>query len=140
MDNCFTGWRDQSRQMSEKDVLYTLPARPVTKCAFARWRIILSSSLDIVTSSHLFWSVQTCFLQREVFVVLQRTLSFFGQKRGTCGHVMTLFDSHKQCARCREKGVGDDPCVKKMDCQICKAFTPVQIQQLSTPTYKSRKE
>ena len=63
-----------------------------------------------------------------------------GQKRGTCGHIMALFDNHKKCARCREKGVGDDPCVKKLDCQICKAFTPAQIQQLSTPTYQSRKE
>ena len=63
-----------------------------------------------------------------------------GQKIGTCGHVMALFDSHKKCARCREKGVGDDPCVKKLNCQICKGFTPMQIQQLATPTYKSRKE
>ena len=53
---------------------------------------------------------------------------------------MALFDSHKKCARCREKGVGDDPCVKKLDCQICKVFTPSQVQQLATPTYKSRKE
>ena len=35
--------------------------------------------------------------------------------------------------------MGDDPCVKKLDCQICKAFTPSQILQLSTPTYKVRK-
>ena len=63
-----------------------------------------------------------------------------GQKQGSCGHVMALSDSHKKCARCRDKGVGDDPCVKKLDCQICKAFTPAQIQQLATPTYKSRKE
>ena len=63
-----------------------------------------------------------------------------GQKRGTCRHVMALFDSHKKCARCREKGVGDDPCVKKLECQICKGFTPAQVQQLATPTYKSRKE
>ena len=35
-----------------------------------------------------------------------------GQKRGSCGHVMALFDNHKKCARCRDKGVGDDPCVK----------------------------
>ena len=53
---------------------------------------------------------------------------------------MALFDSHKKFVRCREKGVDDDPCVKKLDCQICKAFTPAQIQQLSTSTYKSRKE
>ena len=29
--------------------------------------------------------------------------------------------------------------LKKHDCQICKAFTPAQVQ-LATPTYKSRKE
>ena len=63
-----------------------------------------------------------------------------GQKRGSCGHVMALFDNHKKCARCCEKGVGDDPCVKKQDCQICKAFMPSQIIQLATPTYKARKE
>ena len=63
-----------------------------------------------------------------------------GQKLGSCGHVMALFDNHKKCARCREKGVGDDPCVKKLDCQVCKAFTPAQVRQLATPTYKSRRE
>ena len=36
--------------------------------------------------------------------------------------------------------MGDDPCVKKQVCQICKAFTPSQILQLATPTYKTRKE
>ena len=41
MDNCFTDRRDQSRQTPEKDVLYILPAGPVTECAFARWRIVL---------------------------------------------------------------------------------------------------
>ena len=53
---------------------------------------------------------------------------------------MALFNNHQKCARCRDKGVGDDPCVKKLDCQICKAFTPAQIHQLATPTYKVRKE
>ena len=61
-------------------------------------------------------------------------MSFPGQKRGTCGHVMA------SSPRCREKGVGEDPCVKKLECQICKGFTPAQVQQLATPTYKSRKE
>ena len=54
MDNCFTGQRDQSRQTTEKAVLYIIPAGPVTECAFARWRSVLLSSLDILTSSHLF--------------------------------------------------------------------------------------
>ena len=35
--------------------------------------------------------------------------------------------------------VGDNPCVK-IDCQICKVFTPAQVQQRATSTYKSRKE
>ena len=59
-----------------------------------------------------------------------------GQKQGSCGHVMALFDNHKKCVLCREKGVGDDPCVKKQDCQICKVFTPYQIIQLANSTYK----
>ena len=62
-----------------------------------------------------------------------------GQKRGTYGHVMAVFDGHLKCARCRDKGDGDDPCILKKACPICKVFTPEQIQQLSTPTYKDRK-
>ena len=62
-----------------------------------------------------------------------------GQKRGSCGHVMVIFDGHLKCARCRDKGVGEDNCVLKKDCPICKAFTPEQIQQLATPTYRDRK-
>ena len=50
-----------------------------------------------------------------------------GQKRGPCGHVMALFDGHMKCARCRDKGVGDDPGLKK-DCPICNSFTPEQAQ------------
>ena len=30
-----------------------------------------------------------------------------GQKRGSCGHVLALFDSHSKYARCREKGIGE---------------------------------
>ena len=111
-----------------------------------------------VIASFLFgaWSVQTCFTEKKYFRVFSTNcelnklyfiqplftpiMSSPGQKRGTCGHIMALFDSHKKFTICREKGMGDDPCVKKMDCQICKVFKPVQIQQLSTPTYKSRKE
>ena len=35
-----------------------------------------------------------------------------GQKKGACGHIMASFDKHSRCARCREKGQGDDPCVQ----------------------------
>ena len=40
-----------------------------------------------------------------------------GQRRGSCGHIMAAFDLHKKCARCRDKGIGDDPCVK--DSVVC---------------------
>ena len=62
-----------------------------------------------------------------------------GQKKGTCGHIMALFDGHLKCARCRNKGVGDDLCILKHDCPICKAFIPEQILQLAIPTYRERK-
>ena len=62
-----------------------------------------------------------------------------GQKRGTCGHVMAIFDGHLKGATCRDEGVEEDNCVLKKDCPICKAFTPEQIQQLATPTYRDRK-
>ena len=81
MDNCFTGRHDRTRQTPEKDVLYILPAGPVTECAFARWRIVLpflSRQSDVIASfSFVAESVQTCFVQRNVFEVLQRTLSFY---------------------------------------------------------------
>ena len=76
----------------------------------------------------------SCFLLvRSISTTLLIIMSSPGQKRGSCGHVMALFDNHQKCG-------GDDPCVKKLDCQICKAFTPAQIHQLATPTYKARKE
>ena len=63
-----------------------------------------------------------------------------GQRRGSCGHAMAGFDSHSNCAQCRDKGLGDDPCVLKKECLICKGFTPEQVLQLATPTYKDRKD
>ena len=81
MDNCFTGRRDRSRQTSEKDVLYILPAGPVTECAFVRWRIVLHilfTPLDVIASFS--FGAKECaedFLQRYVFEVLQRTLPSF---------------------------------------------------------------
>ena len=63
-----------------------------------------------------------------------------GQRRGACGHAMAGFNSHSKCAHCRDKGLGDDPCVQKKECDICRGFTPEQILQLATPTYRDRKE
>ena len=67
-------------------------------------------------------------------------MSSSGQRRGSCGHAMAGFDSHSKCARCRDKGVGNDPCVLKKECDVSKGFTPEQILQLATPAYRDRKE
>ena len=54
MDNCFTGRRDQSRQTPEKDVLYIIPAGPVSSVYLLGGASILASCPDRVTSVHLF--------------------------------------------------------------------------------------
>ena len=56
--------------------------------------------------------------------------------------MMAGFDLHGVCARCRDKKKGKDPCAEKpgSDCQHCKALTPEQLAQLSTPSYKLKKE
>ena len=53
---------------------------------------------------------------------------------------MANFDPHSRCARCRDKGLGQDPCVLKLQCELCDNLTPEQLLQLLTPTYKLRKE
>ena len=63
-----------------------------------------------------------------------------GQRRGSCGHVMAGFDLHKKCARCRDKKVGDDPCVKGQDCELCDKFSDSQKGMLATPQYQIRKD
>ena len=63
-----------------------------------------------------------------------------GQRRGVCGHIMASFDLHKHCARCRDKGIGDDDCVAKKSCVICDGFTDTQKDMLATPMYKIRKD
>ena len=63
-----------------------------------------------------------------------------GQRKGACGHIMASFDQHLRCARCKDKGLGEDACVKKPSCEFCELLTPEQVLQLSTPTYKLRKE
>ena len=63
-----------------------------------------------------------------------------GQRKEPCGHIMASFDKHDRCARCRDKGHGDDPCVNNLACALCDQLTPEQLLQLSTPTYKIWKE
>ena len=117
----------------------------------------LSRHHDVIASfSFGTWRVKSCFHDKRIFcstantsilfqhlrssTVLSMTMSSPGQRRGTCGHAMAGFDTHSKCTRCRDKGVGDDPCVLKKECGVCKGFTPEQIQQLATPTYRDRKE
>ena len=66
-----------------------------------------------------------------------KIMSFSGQKHGTCGHIMEVFDGHLKCVRCHEKGVGEDLCVQKKGCPIYKAFTAEQKLQLANPTYRA---
>ena len=67
-------------------------------------------------------------------------MSSHSQKHGSCGHIMASFDSHSFCARCREKGKGSDPCVNHNDCNSCSILTEDQRLQLSTPSYRLKKE
>ena len=61
---------------------------------------------------------------------------------GGCGHIMAGFDPHSVCAHCRDKKKGSDPCVEnpEKDCKLCLALTADQLNQLSTPSYKLKKE
>ena len=63
-----------------------------------------------------------------------------GQRKGACGHIMASFDKHSRCARCWDKGHGEDPCIKQLPFEYCDLLTPDQVVQLATPTYKIRKE
>ena len=63
-----------------------------------------------------------------------------GQKRGLCNHFMARFDPHGHCARCRDKSLGDDPCVLKLQCPACENLTEAQKNQLATPSYRVRRD
>ena len=59
---------------------------------------------------------------------------FKGQRKGSCGHIMAAFDIHEKCARCRNKKVGQDPCVLGNPCVICDGFSDAQREKLATPS------
>ena len=63
-----------------------------------------------------------------------------GQRRGSCSHVMSSFDMHDKCARCRDKLIGEDKCVLKKPCAVCDGFSESQRELLATPTYRIRKD
>ena len=67
-------------------------------------------------------------------------MASLGQHKGARGHVMASFDKHSRCARCRDKNLGENPCIKKLPCEYCELLTPEQVIQLATPTHKLRKE
>ena len=92
---------------------------------FGAWNVQIYNKYNHLLNFLLYLCIFT-----EVLIIMLSP----GQKRGTCGHIMTVFDGHLKCARCR-----DNLCVLKKDCPIFKAFTPEQIQQLPTPTYRDRK-
>ena len=56
--------------------------------------------------------------------------------------MMAGFDFHSFCARCRNKKKGSDPCVETppAPCRHCDALTADQKAQLTTPSYKLKKE
>ena len=62
-----------------------------------------------------------------------------GQRRGLCGYIMTGYDKHKVCARCRDKK-GEDNCVKDLPCLNCDVLTEEQKAKLATPQYQKKKE
>ena len=69
-------------------------------------------------------------------------MSSLSQRRGGCGHMMAGFDLHSVCARCRDKKKGSDPCIETppATCSHCDTLTAEQNAQLSTPSYKLKKE
>ena len=65
-----------------------------------------------------------------------------GQRKGSCSHIMAAIDQHEKCARCREKKLGQDPCVIGNDCALCDGFSDLQKEKLATPSdtiWKERK-
>ena len=56
--------------------------------------------------------------------------------------MMAGFDLHSVCARCRDKKKGKDPCVEVPPsfCSHCDSLSAEQKAQLSTPSYKIKKE
>ena len=53
---------------------------------------------------------------------------------------MASFDLHDKCARCRDKLISEDDCVKDKPCKVCDGFSDIQKEMLATPSYKIRKD
>ena len=61
---------------------------------------------------------------------------------GVGGYMMAGFYLLSVCAHCRDKKKGSDPCIETppATCSHCDALTAEQKAQLSTPSYKLKKE
>ena len=81
MDNCFTGRRDRSRQMSEKDVLYRIPAGPARRVhspGGASYFLFLSRHRDVIASfSFGAWRVKMCFHNKRILCSTPNTSILF---------------------------------------------------------------
>ena len=64
----------------------------------------------------------TLFYKDYILPCYGKIMSSPGQKYGTCGHSMAVFDGHLKCARCGDKVVGEDLYVQTKGCHISKAF------------------
>ena len=95
--------------------------RPGLSVLFARWRIILPTCQDNVTSQYFFHFVHVpSDAFRKLKENLQNTLLYqvivlyHGLSRTETqemGHMMAVFDIHSKCARCFENTLGSDPCI-----------------------------
>ena len=75
MDNCFTGRRDWSHQMSEKDFRTGHSVHSLGAASY-----FLSRQRDVVASfSFGAWSVQKCFLQRNVLKFNYKFIHFISR-------------------------------------------------------------
>ena len=116
-------------------------------CACTRMRTSSFCLARVLSWKNL---AENCFIKfREylcvfgsIFGYIKRitVMSSPAKRRGSCGHMMAGFDNHKKCAWCRDKGVGDDPCLKQETCSFCDSFTDVQRSMLSTTQYQIRRE
>ena len=54
------------------------------------------------------------------------------QKRELCVHVMSMFNVHSKCTRCRDNDVGSNPCELKKEFKFCSCLTSEHKYQLAT--------
>ena len=63
-----------------------------------------------------------------------------GQKHCLAGHAMAKFGKQSSCDRCRDKGVGSDPCTLVLPCDLCVSLAPQQKEQLGRRDYIPKRD